>query len=137
MSTCAPTDFPALELTKGYRALLANYLYDSGKTWGELGAEVRTASEAVMVDLRRFLDCFDVDSSSIGGEVEARVAEVAACFEQEPFASRPAKLVVEIQYMTPEYYQMRKSMNAWYKIARAEHSYSLAWDFLGGVAQDD
>mgnify|MGYP004178226317 CR=1 FL=1 len=31
---------------------------------------------------------------------------------------------------------MRKSTHAWYKMARAEHSYALAMDFVGGVKDD-
>ena len=112
-------------------------VYDSGKTWGELGAEVRTAAKAVLDDLRRLLEYTkaDFDSDSVV-ELEACVAAVVGCFEKEPLASRPAKLVVEIQYMTPEYYQMRKSTHAWYKIARAEHAYALGMDFIGGIKDD-
>ena len=34
-------------LTKGYRAMLCNYVYDSQKTWGELESEVRAAAAEV------------------------------------------------------------------------------------------
>lgn len=70
-------------------------------------------------------------------ELKKCVAAVSSCFEKEPLRSKPAKLVVEIQYMTPEYYKMRKSTHAWYKIARAEHSYALGMDYMGGFKTDD
>merc|ERR1739841_377409 len=34
-------------LTKGYRAMLCNYVYDSQKTWGELESEVKAAAAEV------------------------------------------------------------------------------------------
>ena len=45
----------------------------------------------------------------------------------------PAKLVVEIQFMTKEYYAMRKKTHAWYKVLRAETSEGMLADYMGGL----
>ena len=44
----------------------------------------------------------------------------------------PAKLVVEIQFMTKEYYAMRKKTHAWYKVVRADHAGAMLLDYAGG-----
>ena len=44
----------------------------------------------------------------------------------------PAKLVVEIQFMTKEYYDMRKKTHAWYKVVRSDHAYGIMTDYMGG-----
>ena len=44
----------------------------------------------------------------------------------------PAKLVVEIQFMTKEYYAMRKKTHAWYKVVRADHANGMCMDYAGG-----
>ena len=45
----------------------------------------------------------------------------------------PAKLVVEIQFMTEEYYAMRKKTHAWYKVGRADHADGMLVDYSGGL----
>ena len=45
----------------------------------------------------------------------------------------PAKLVVEIQFMTKEYYAMRKKTHAWYKVVRADHAAGMLVDYAGGL----
>ena len=45
----------------------------------------------------------------------------------------PAKLVVEIQFMTKEYYAMRKKTHAWYKVVRADDVAGMTTDYLGGL----
>ena len=45
----------------------------------------------------------------------------------------PAKLVVEIQFMTKEYYAMRKKTHAWYKVVRADHARGMVVDYAGGL----
>ena len=46
----------------------------------------------------------------------------------------PAKLVVEIQFMTKEYYAMRKKTHAWYKVVRSDHASGMVTDYQGGLA---
>ena len=46
----------------------------------------------------------------------------------------PAKLVAEIQFMTPSYAEMRSHTHAWYKIARAEHAHAMAQDYIGELS---
>ena len=45
----------------------------------------------------------------------------------------PAKLVVEIQFMTKEYYAMRKKTHAWYKVVRADNAQFMGVDYAGGL----
>ena len=45
----------------------------------------------------------------------------------------PAKLVVEIQFMTKEYYAMRKETHAWYKVVRADLARAMVTDYMGGL----
>ena len=46
-------------------------------------------------------------------------------------AEEPAKLVVEVQFVTPKYCEMRKKTHAWYRIARADNAYALVTDYMG------
>ena len=57
-------------------------------------------------------------------------------FAQEPLASTRAKLVCEIQFLTPYYYDMRKKTHAWYKICRAENAMAMTQDYIGGLHDD-
>ena len=45
----------------------------------------------------------------------------------------PAKLVVEIQFMTKEYYAMRKETHAWCKVVRADLARAMVTDYMGGL----
>ena len=124
-------------LTKGYRAMLCNYVYDSQKTWGELESEVRAAAaeverlmlglaagmgapEDVVADFGAGFDVlaaeFGVDARAPGWEgalagkglTDAKIADLGANLDKalrDSAAVResPAKLVVEIQFMTKEY----------------------------------
>ena len=69
---------------------------------------------------------------------EDRIARFGAGFDKalrDSAAVResPAKLVVEIQFMTKEYYAMRKKTHAWYKVVRADHARGLLLDYAGGL----
>ena len=155
-------------LTKGYRAMLCNYVYDSQKTWGELESEVRAAAAEVkrlMLGVRtgagvpedavagfgagidKVAAEFGVDmrepgwEGAVGGAAgadEAKIAEAGADIDKalgDSAAMResPAKLVVEIQFMTKEYYAMRKKTHAWYKVVRADHADGMVTDYAGGL----
>eukprot|EP00964_Phaeocystis_antarctica_P073541 scaffold45132_cov64-Phaeocystis_antarctica.AAC.6 len=160
-------------LTKGYRAMLCNYLYDPKKTWGELESEVKEAAvevkrpvcgvfagmglpEDFIAKLGRAVDKvaaeFGVDMRESGWEgvmagmgdgwggvmPEDDIAEYGATFdkalrESGTMRESPAKLVVEIQFMTKEYYAMRKKTHAWYKVVRSDHAYGMTTDYAGGL----
>ena len=118
-------------LTKGYRAMLCNYVYDSQKTWGELESEVRAAAAEVK---RLVLGVFagtgapEKELAAFGAAVDMVAAEFGADMRESP-----AKLVVEIQFMTKEYYAMRKKTHAWYKVVRADHAMGMVIDYAGGL----
>ena len=154
-------------LTKGYRAMLCNYVYDSQKTWGELESEVRAAAVVVkrlvqgvlagaglpedeLAKIGAAVDMaaaeFGVDMREPGwegalagmGKVEDEIAGYSAAIDKalgDSAAMResPAKLVVEIQFMTKEYYAMRKKTHAWYKVVRADHANGMLVDYAGGL----
>ena len=72
------------------------------------------------------------------GLAEAKIAELGANLDKalrDSAAVResPAKLVVEIQFMTKEYYAMRKKTHAWYKVVRADHAAGMLMDYSGGL----
>ena len=118
-------------LTKGYRAMLCNYVYDSQKTWGELESEVRAAAAEVK---RLVLGVFAGICAPEGvlAQFSAGIDNVAAEFGADMRES-PAKLVVEIQFMTKEYYETGNKMHTWYKVMRADHSESMVWDHAEGL----
>ena len=59
--------------------------------------------------------------------------ELTAEFARAEMRDAPAKLVVEIQFMTKEYYAMRKKTHAWYKVVRADHANGMLVDYAGGL----
>eukprot|EP00964_Phaeocystis_antarctica_P039298 scaffold22481_cov49-Phaeocystis_antarctica.AAC.3 len=152
-------------LTKGYRAMLCNYVYDPKKTWGELESEVKEAAVVVkrlvcgvfagmgadedqlapfVAGIDKVAAEFGVDVREPGwegvlagmGKDEEDIAEWGAQFDEilaESGAKSPAKLVVEIQFMTKEYYAMRKKTHAWYKVVRSDHAVGMATDYSGGL----
>ena len=62
-----------VRLTKGYRAMLCNYVYDSQKTWGELESEVRAAA----AEVKRLV----LGVIAGAGNPEAEVAKFGACID--------------------------------------------------------
>eukprot|EP00964_Phaeocystis_antarctica_P130381 scaffold94247_cov61-Phaeocystis_antarctica.AAC.4 len=155
-------------LTKGYRAMLCNYVYDSKKTWGELVSEVKEAVVVVKLRLLGILAAmgededelaligegidtvaaeFGVDMRESGWEAvmagmdkdEDEIAEYGASIDTglREFGANmrdsPAKLIVEIQFMTKEYYAMRKKTHAWYKVVRSDHAHGMVIDYQGGL----
>ena len=62
-----------------------------------------------------------------GAAIDKALGDSAAMRES------PAKLVVEIQFMTKEYYAMRKKTHAWYKVVRADHARGMLTDYMGGL----
>ena len=67
------------------------------------------------------------DIAEHGAAIDKALRDSAAMRES------PAKLVVEIQFMTKEYYAMRKKTHAWYKVVRADHARGLLLDYAGGL----
>ena len=117
--------------TKGYRAMLCNYLYDPKKTWGELESEVKAAAVEVKRIVQGVLAALCMPEAKIavfGAGVDAVAAEFGAEMRESP-----AKLVVEIQFMTKEYYAMRKKTHAWYKAMRSEHAFGMVMDYGAGL----
>ena len=64
----------------------------------------------------------------VGADVDTVAAEFGAEMRESP-----AKLVVEIQFMTKEYYAMRKKTHAWYKVVRSDHAQGMSADYAGGL----
>ena len=101
----------------------------------ELGAAVDTAAAEFGVDPREP----GWEGALAGAGVrEAGIAKVGAAIDKalgDSAAMResPAKLVVEIQFMTKEYYAMRKKTHAWYKVVRADHANGMLVDYAGGL----
>eukprot|EP00964_Phaeocystis_antarctica_P007164 scaffold3878_cov60-Phaeocystis_antarctica.AAC.2 len=154
-------------LTKGYRAMLCNYVYDPKKTWGELESEVKESAvvvkrlvcgvfagmgfdEDTVAVIGAGVDTvaaeFGVDPREPGWEVvlagkgfdEGMLAEMGAGIDKAvrdgaEMRESPAKLVVEIQFMTKEYYAMRKKTHAWYKVVRSDHARGMTMDYAGGL----
>ena len=154
-------------LTKGYRAMLCNYVYDSQKTWGELESEVRAAAAEVKRRvlgvlagmglpgdvLAAFGACVDMAAAEFGvdprapgwegalagkGVTDDAIAALGAGLDKAlrdsaAVRASPAKLVVEIQFMTKEYYAMRKKTHAWYKVVREDHAAGMQIDYAGGL----
>ena len=69
------------------------------------------------------------DLAFLGADID----KVAAEFGGAEMRGSPARLVVEIQFMTKEYYAMRKKTHAWYKVVRSDHAAGLVTDYRGGL----
>ena len=111
--------------------MLCNYVYDPKQTWGELESEVKAAAVVVKRLVLGVFAGMGVAEDLLAG-YGAAIDEVAAEFGAEMRES-PAKLVVEIQFMTKEYYAMRKKTHAWYKVVRSDHAAGMAVDYMGGL----
>ena len=77
----------------------------------------------------------DVPRSAAEGEGDW-IEAAGKLFMCDELRDVPAKLVVEIQFMTPEYYEMRKLSHAWYKIVRADDSFYMVNDYMGSLKDD-
>ena len=119
-------------LTKGYRAMLCNYVYDPKQTWGELESEVTAAAAEVKRLVLGVLAGVGMDEDTLAQE-DAAIDEVAAEFGGAEMRQSSARLVVEIQFMTKEYYAMRKKTHAWYKVVRSDHAAGMMVDYQGGL----
>ena len=101
----------------------------------DCGATVDTVAAEFGVDMREpgwegALAGAGVDEADIarfGAAIDKALGDSAAMRES------PAKLVVEIQFMTKEYYAMRKKTHAWYKVVRADHAAGMLTDYAGGL----
>jgi hypothetical protein len=117
------------ETTKGYRAILCNYVLDAGVTWGDLLPEASRTWDNLFD-----MFCHTCDRNNIPYFQMMYRAAKEWMFSPE-VAETPARMVVEIQFATSEYFGMRKKTHLWYKILRAEHQVQLCMDFrlLTGV----
>jgi len=52
-------------------------------------------------------------------------------------AGQPARVVVEVEMMPPEYFAMSKQQNAWYKIARSKDAGAMMMDYMNGEMNDE
>ena len=119
-------------LTKGYRAMLCNYVYDPKQTWGELESEVTAAAAEVKQLVLGVFAGMGVPEDGLA-MLGAGIDAVAAEFGGAEMRASPARLVVEIQFMTKEYYAMRKKTHAWYKVVRSDHADGMVIDYRGGL----
>ena len=111
--------------------MLCNYVYDSKKTWGELESDVKAAAAVVKRLVQGVFAGMGVPENvlaSCGAGIDEVAAEFGAAMRESP-----AKLVVEIQFMTKEYYAMRKKTHAWYKVVRADAAAGMLLDYAGGL----
>lgn len=116
----------------GYRAVLVNYIFSPGLTWGEILEE---DEEQVNECIKR-MKAFHTKSSARYNDEAMRGFEAAeAAFRSPAFLSTPAQLLVEIQFITEDYFRMRKKSHFWYKIARAASGFHLCLDFRAVLAQ--
>ena len=117
-------------MTKGYHALLCNYLFDTGKTWGEV-----VKRETIVAVVASFMGVLIGMGVPEVDEPTAYYSEMLVDeFDRDEVRAAPAKLVVEIQFMTKEYYALRKKTHAWFKVARAENAMGMLFDYRGGLA---
>jgi hypothetical protein len=128
-------EFDAPSVSFGYRALLVNVVFDSGKMW----REYQTALQAIEVknrekEISRMMRTgyHPDDALSVYEQYnEDPIAQLMT--EGGPLLDKPAKLVCEIQMMTPAYFTMRKQSHAWYKIIRADTSETMAQDYTAAL----
>ena len=122
------------DVTRGYRCILANYLYSvpGGKTWGDLGPEIEDAT-AQLKSIVATTDRHIGDSEEQVADRARLIDSAAACFSSAELGREPARLVVEIQFMTTEYWAMRKHTHTWYKTDRAQNPLGLMYDYIGGL----
>lgn len=130
-------DFNALEISKGYRNILANHRYaPEGLTWGRLAKNLKVTEawdRLRDLNLNSFLrincvgneEALDPDYSVILKDLDA----ARSYFSSQAMQGVPVVLVVEIQYMLRPYLEMRKYTHSWYKIVRAESTRGMVSDF--------
>jgi len=129
--------FNALEISKGYRNILANYRYaPKGLTWGKVSKDPKT-KEAWKKLRELMVNCFLRNNNTPEEDllkdewknVLADFDAAASYLSSDKMAKVPCVLVVEIQYMLSEYMEMRKYTHSWYKIVRADNAESMVADF--------
>ena len=132
-------EFDAASVSFGYRALLVNVVFDSLKTW----REYQTALQAIEVKRRkeetnRMMKTGYVEEDAHGVYQQYNEQPIAQLMtEGGPLLDKPAKLVCEIQMMTPAYFTMRKQSHAWYKIIRADTSRTMIGDYKAAISFED
>eukprot|EP00929_Paragymnodinium_shiwhaense_P114258 TRINITY_DN825_c0_g2_i1.p1 TRINITY_DN825_c0_g2~~TRINITY_DN825_c0_g2_i1.p1 ORF type:complete len:750 (-),score=267.75 TRINITY_DN825_c0_g2_i1:151-2400(-) len=140
-------EFNALEISRGYRNVLANYQFQpKGLTWGQLAEDPKTQETWKKLrdsSLAMFLDLGYADEASIGcGDDDEDDAEgkrfkhflvsldqARELFSKAPLKDEQVSLVCEVQYMLKPYMDMRKFTHAWYKVVRADNAASLVTDY--------
>ena len=135
--------------THGYRALLVNFCFDLGAspwargvgdgTWGAFMGSIATAAKEGASELNR-----NLWTSNLEEEAIQRIMMISGLapfvFQHSALQSTPAKLVVEIQMMTPEYAELRKKTHAWYRLARNTQGRTMVNDYqtsIGDLAWHD
>ena len=129
-------EFDALQFASGYCAVLANCVVDAGKTWGGPASEITSAGEKISKEsagVRHACGASDLDCEMYASTRRSIAEQIVS---HPPLRDQSVRLVCEIKFITPEYYEMRKSTHAWYKIARVEHAWSMVLDYLGGLDDD-
>jgi len=129
-------DFDALDETKGYRNILANYRFSpDGLTWGALANKPETG-KAWEILRQKVLDTFLNMGYDSEEHLDDEYSQYLLAFDRakshlssKRMADVPVVLIVEIQYMLRQYFDMRKFTHAWYKIVRAECAEALVFDF--------
>jgi len=108
-----------------YRAVLCNYVFSPGVTWGELLDRPGTKANLETLWQR--------STVGMSEELRADFSEYwkAAQSFWEVLAIRdlPARMVVEVQLCCRDHWEMRKRTHLWYKVARARNGRELCNDF--------
>ena len=108
-------------ISHGYRALLINVPYSSGRTWGEIAADP-VIEEA--------LNTWWVKNTRGGRKFKRHWAgrQIMAHWTSEDVKDVEAKMVCEVQLMSQFYLDMRKQTHILYKVDRAIDWNSLMMD---------
>jgi len=131
--------FKALDISKGYRNILANYRFaPEGLTWGQLAEREDVQARKAWAKLRQkmlqtFLRMGYADEDSLDPEWRHYLGDFDLARRHMRTASmrdKQVELVVEIQYMLRPYMDMRKKTHAWYKIVRADNAEAMVFDYM-------
>ena len=92
--------------------------------------EKRLEQEEVYADFQKGVEALKKENDQL---IKKEKVIDKALRDSAAVRASPAKLVVEIQFMTKEYYAMRKKTHAWYKVVRADHAKGMVVDYAGGL----
>jgi len=134
--------FNAMEISKGYRNILANYNFKpAGLSWGKLVSKNKQMAARTQSALKKLrsgilknflrmekLPCEDHLDNELKHYLQA-FDESKDHLQSKSMSNKPAALIVEVQYMLRPYMEMRQFTHAWYKIVRAETAEALVMDY--------